>query len=178
MGVVSNDMYVAINYNLALEDGVKVDFTKEGEPYGFIVGCEMVVPGLEKALMGKEKGYRSLVVVEAEDGFGPAYQELYQKMPREKFPKGIEPKPGMTFKAAGNHGDMLVTVDSVNNDDTITINMNHPLAGKRLLFEVELVDVRKATEEELAEAKSRNKTSGGEHVNEASAGCACGREKK
>lgn len=178
MGIISNDMYVEINYNLTLEDGAKVDFTKEGEPYGFITGYEMVVPGLEKALMGKEKGYRSLVVVEAEDGFGPAYQELYQKMPKEKFPEGVEPKPGMTFKAAGNHGDILVTVDTVNDDDTITINMNHPLAGQRLLFEVDVVEVRKATEEELAEAQSRKKAFEDAHAGEAGAGCACGSGKK
>ena len=159
MSVIAKDMYVAINYNLKLDDGERVDFTKEDEPFGFIVGYGMVVPGLETALMGKEVGFRSHVVVEAEDGFGPAYQELYQTLARDKFPEDIDPKPGMTFQTRGSHGYLMVTVDAINADDTVTVNMNHPLAGKRLLFDLDVAEVRMPTEEELGEAKEKQAAS-------------------
>ncbi|MDH3349188.1 MAG: peptidylprolyl isomerase [Desulfobulbaceae bacterium] len=174
MSVIDKDMYVAINFNLSLDGGERIDFTKEGEPFGFVTGFGMIVPGLEKALMGKEVGYRSSLVVDPEDGFGPAYQELYQNLPRTQFPSDVDPQPGMTFHTTGSHGDLMVTVDAINDDDTVTINMNHPLAGKRLLFDVDVVEVRKPTDEELVEAKRNSEASGEEQGNEAGKACGCG----
>ncbi|MBI5556478.1 MAG: peptidylprolyl isomerase [Deltaproteobacteria bacterium] len=163
---IADKSYVAIDYRLTLDSGEEVDSSPEGEPLEFITGAGEVIPGLETALMGMKAGDSSRIIVEPEDGYGTVSEELFQDVAREEFPADAELEPGMTFEAQGPHGPVLISVARINEaDNTVTVDLNHPLAGKRLLFDVNIVEVREPSAEELAAL-----TSG--------CGCGCGSTEK
>jgi FKBP-type peptidyl-prolyl cis-trans isomerase SlyD len=160
---IEDKMYVAIDYTLTLDSGQEIDRSPAGQPLGFIAGTGQIIPGLEKALMGKAAGDKAKLVVEPEDAYGPVKDDLFQDIPKNQFPADIEIKPGMAFEAQGPRGPFMITVSTVNDNDTVTVDLNHPMAGKQLHFEVNVVEVREPTSEELAQAAARF-----------SAGCGCG----
>ena len=147
---IQDKSYVAINYILTLDSGEEIDKSEEGKPLGFIFNTGMMIPGLEKELDGREQGYSTNLVIEPEDGYGMPVEELFRTLPRENFPEDLDMKPGMVFQAQGPHGAMPFKVKEVG-DDTVTIDLNHPLCGQRLHFDLDVAEVREATEEELAE---------------------------
>ncbi|HEY5997901.1 MAG TPA: peptidylprolyl isomerase [bacterium] len=156
---IADNQFVSIDYRLTLESGEEVDRSPEGCPLGFVTGTGSIIPGLEDALMGREAGEAFRVTVEPEQAYGPVQQELLQIIPRERFPAGVEIAPGMEFQARGPRGPIALKVTSVA-ADAITVDLNHPLAGKRLIFDVTVAEVREPREEELPQF------TGG--------GCACG----
>jgi FKBP-type peptidyl-prolyl cis-trans isomerase SlyD len=159
---IADKLYVAIDYRLTLDSGEEIDKSTAGEPLGFITGSGQIIPGLENALMGMKVGDSSRIVVEAEDAYGAISEDLFQDIPMEQFPDGIKVEPGMTFEAHGPHGPVMISVARVNAiDDTVTVDLNHPLAGKRLCFDVNVVEVREPSAEELSELA-------------ADCGCGCG----
>lgn len=162
---IDDKTYVAIDYKLTLASGEEVDSSPAGEPLAFITGAGQIIPGLEKALMGKTAGDQSVIVVEAEDGYGPVDESMFQEIPREQFPDDCEIEPGMTFHAEGPHGPFMLSVTKVNDNDTVTVDLNHPLAGQQLHFDVKVVEVRQPSADELAELASGS-----------SCGCGCGSE--
>ena len=158
---IADKLYVAIDYRLTLDTGEEVDCSPAGEPLGFIAGSGQIIPGLENALMGMKVGDSSRIIVEPEDGYGVVREDLFQEIPRDEFPDDAELEQGMTFEAHGPHGPVLISVAKVNPlEETVTVDLNHPLAGKRLCFEVNVVEVRQPSDEELAEL--------------ATEGCGCG----
>lgn len=162
---IAENTYVAMEYRLSLDSGEELDRSPEGEALGFIVGADMVIPGLEKGLLGYKVGDTPTVTIEAEDGYGPTDPDLIQEVPREQFPDDVEPEAGMVFETESSHGEALISVVAVN-DDFVTVDLNHPLAGKRLVFEVKIVEVRSPSAEELAELAADEE--------EAADGCGCG----
>lgn len=160
---IADKMYVAIDYILTLDSGQEIDRSPSGQPLGFIAGTGQIIPGLEKALMGKAAGDKAKLVVEPEDAYGPVKDDLFQDIPKNQFPADTEIKPGMAFEAQGPRGPFMITVSTINDNDTVTVDLNHPMAGKQLHFEVNVVEVREPTAEELAQAAARF-----------SAGCGCG----
>jgi FKBP-type peptidyl-prolyl cis-trans isomerase SlyD len=157
--IVADKVFVAIDYRLSLGSGEAVDHSPEGKPLGFIVGTGRIIPGLESALMGRAAGDTAQITLEPEDAYGPVDQDLFKEVPMDKFPDGVEVKPGMAFEAQGPRGPAMITVAKINDDDTVTVDLNHPMAGKRLIFDVTVVEVREPLAEELSQL---------------SAGCACG----
>ncbi len=155
---IADNKYVAIDYRLTLDSGEEIDRSPAGTPMGFVAGTGSIIPGLESALLGKGVGEKLRVTVEPEEAYGPVVEELIQIIPRERFPAGLEIAPGMGFQARGPRGPVAMTVKSVA-PDAVTVDLNHPLAGKRLTFEVSVAVVREALPEELPSASS---------------GCACG----
>ena len=147
---VAEKVFVSIDYSLSLESGEKVDSSVEGQPLGFVAGTGRIIPGLESALMGKVPGESLKVTVEPGDAYGDIDEGLLQEIPKSSFPDDVEITPGMAFQAQGPRGPVKITVTAINDNDTITIDRNHPLAGKRLLFDVKIVEVREALAEELA----------------------------
>jgi FKBP-type peptidyl-prolyl cis-trans isomerase SlyD len=103
---------------------------------------------MEKALEGREAGEKISVVVEPEDGYGERDESLVYKVPREQFQGVEEVQVGMTFQVNAGDGPLLMNVARVE-DDSITLDGNHPLADMRLSFDVSVVTVREATREEL-----------------------------
>lgn len=162
---IADKLYVAIDYTLSLESGQEIDKSPSGQPLGFIAGTGQIIPGLEKALMGRAVGDSAKIVVEPEDAYGPVNENLFQEVPKSQFPADIDIKPGMAFEAQGPRGPFMITVTSINDNDTVTVDLNHPMAGKQLHFDINVVEVREPSDEELAQA-----------VSHMSAGCGCGSE--
>jgi FKBP-type peptidyl-prolyl cis-trans isomerase SlyD len=155
---IADNRFVSIDYRLTLDSGEEIDRSPAGSPLGFVAGTGSIIPGLESALMGREAGEGFRVTVEPEQAYGPVQDDLFQIIPRERFPAGIEIAPGMSFQARGPRGPVAMTVAAVGGD-AVTVDLNHPMAGKRLTFDVKVVEVREPRADELPQFTG---------------GCACG----
>ena len=149
MTTITKDTAVLFNYTLKDEDGNVIDQSAEGQPLAYLHGHANIIPGLEAQLEGKTVGDKVNAVVAPADGYGEYHSEAVQEIPRDNF-QGVEDiQPGMQFQSQSGDQVMLVTVKDVT-DDIVTVDANHPLAGKALTFDVEIVEVRPATQEELS----------------------------
>jgi FKBP-type peptidyl-prolyl cis-trans isomerase SlyD len=140
---------VDIDYSLHLGDGEVVDKSEPGDPLTYLHGEGQIVPGLERALEGMEKGQQKQVVVAPADGYGEHDPSGVQRVPRKAFPAGFEPEVGMELTAQGPQGEDVPFVVRAVEADAVTIDLNHPLAGKPLHFDITIREVRDATAEEL-----------------------------
>jgi len=137
-----------IHYTLTDEAGAVLDSSSGGEPLAYLHGAGNIIPGLEKALEGKQAGDKVDVTVQPADGYGVRDEGLVQQVPRRAFQGVKDIRPGMRFHANAGQGAAQVTVTKVQGD-MITIDGNHALAGVTLKFAVEVTKVREATSEEL-----------------------------
>ncbi len=147
---IANDKVVTMHYKLSLGSGEILDSSFErNAPFSFIAGHNQIIPGLEKSLMGMKAGDKKAIEVQPDEGYGERDDNLVQIVPREQIPEEIELFEGKVLQAQGPQGVPLeVTVVKVT-DEEVTIDMNHPLAGQTLHFDVEIMEVRDATPEEL-----------------------------
>ena len=149
MTTIAKDTAVKFNYTLKDDEGNILDQSPEGQPLAYLHGHSNIIPGLEQQLEGKSAGEQVNAVVEPADGYGEYQEQAVQHVPRDNF-QGVEDiQPGMQFQSEAGGQVMLVTVTEVN-DDEVVVDANHPLAGKRLTFDVEIQEVRAATEDELS----------------------------
>jgi FKBP-type peptidyl-prolyl cis-trans isomerase SlyD len=145
---IKKDSVVTFNYTLKDDDGTVIDNSSPDEPLAYLHGHGNLVPGLERELEGKAAPDKLSVKVTPADGYGEYSRELIQKVPRRAL-KGIAKiTVGMRLHAQTEQGPRPVTVTAVTGD-MITLDGNHPLAGKNLNFDIEILDVRDATAEEL-----------------------------
>lgn len=144
---ITADKAVTIHYAVKNPAGEVLDKSSEEQPLAFIFGRGMLIPGLEKALEGKTAGDAFSTDVTAAEAYGERHDGLVQAVPREMFGEN-DVQPGMQFRASTDHGEQSVLVVEVD-EATVTVDGNHPLAGVDLSFDVEVVDVREATAEEL-----------------------------
>ncbi|MBO5136986.1 MAG: peptidylprolyl isomerase [Spirochaetaceae bacterium] len=142
---ISANKMVAIHYTLKNAQNEIIDSSNGGDPLEYLHGSGMLIPGLERELEGKSVGDKFSVIVEPAEGYGERSEDLVFKVNRSQFEEGVAIEPGMQFEAAGR----IVTVIDVA-EENITIDANHYLAGEKLFFDVEIVSVREATEEELS----------------------------
>ena len=147
---IQPNQVVTIHFQVKDTEGNVVDATTEDQPYAFISGRGQILPRLEEAISEMLIGSKKTIELEADDAYGQYQQEAVQTVKRGDFPPDTELEVGMGFVANMGDGKQLPFVISQIEGDDITIDFNHPLAGKKLIFEVELVDVRDATPEELA----------------------------
>jgi len=146
---VADNMAVSIHYTLTNDDGEVLDSSIGDEALVYLHGGGNIISGLEKALHGKVAGDKFNVRIAPEDAYGELMEEMIQVISRDMF-EGIDNiEVGMQFHADVSSGSGVVTVVNIE-DDEITIDGNHPLAGLALTFAVEVIDVRAATEEEAA----------------------------
>jgi FKBP-type peptidyl-prolyl cis-trans isomerase SlyD len=146
---LTKDKVAIINYTLKDKEGEVIDKSTDST-FGYLHGAKNIIPGLENALEGKEAGYKTNVVIEPEDAYGERSLEQIQRVPLSMFPDDAEIKEGMQFEAQSSEGTpVIVTVTAIENGEVI-VDGNHPMAGIQLHFDVELVEVRDATEQELA----------------------------
>ena len=144
---VADNMAVSIHYTLTNDDGEVLDSSIGDEALVFLQGSGNIIPGLEKAMVGKVTGEKFNVRIVPEEAYGELMEDMIQVLSRDMF-EGIDNiEVGMQFHADVSSGPGVVTVVSIEGDD-ITIDGNHPLAGIALNFDVEVIDVRLATEEE------------------------------
>ncbi len=166
MAVKAENSVVGIEYEVK-EAGSNeiVDSNKGAQPLEFVTGKGQIIPGLEKALEGMNEGESADILVKAEDAYGEVNPEAVQTLPIEQF-EGVDLKEGMTLYGQGEDGQTVqVTVKSFN-DKEVTIDFNHPLAGKDLMFSVKVLSERDATDEEAATGQV-----GGAHCDDGSCGC-------
>ncbi|MDH5720149.1 MAG: peptidylprolyl isomerase [Spirochaetia bacterium] len=144
---ISNNKVVAFNYVLKNKDGEILDNT-ENEPLHYIHGYGNIIPGLEKALLGKKKDDKFDITIPPEEAYGIRDDANVQKIERAQFEPGVEITEGMRFQSQTEAGMQIFTVIAVD-DNLITLDGNHPLAGETLDFSVEVGEIRDATEEEI-----------------------------
>ena len=146
---ITQDSVVTIHYTLKDDAGEVIDSSAAGEPLAYLHGHGNIVPGLERELTGRNVGDKVSVRVSPEEGYGQYDKGLVQSVPRRAL-RGIKDvQPGMHLHAQTEAGPRTVTVTRVA-ADMVTLDGNHPLAGKHLNFDIQVEDVRQATEEELS----------------------------
>lgn len=146
---IAQNSVVSIHYTLKDETGEIIDSSASAEPLAYLHGHGNLIPGLERELEGKKTGDKLNVTIPAAEGYGEYDKQLVQRVPRRAL-RGIgDVKVGMRLHAQTEDGQRAVTVTHISGD-MVTIDGNHPLAGKALSFEVEVTDVRPATAEELS----------------------------
>ena len=133
---------VKIDYTGKFEDGTEFDSSKKhGQPLEFKVGAKQVVPGFENAVVGMEKDEEKEVTITPADGYGEHQEEMIKPFPRDQFPKDQEPEVGMTIGVGLQNGQQIPAKIVKVDDKEVTLDMNHPLAGKTLVFNIKVVDV-------------------------------------
>jgi FKBP-type peptidyl-prolyl cis-trans isomerase SlyD len=148
--MIKNGTVVNLSYTLKNSDGDVLDKADASEPFTYLHGASQVVPGLETALEGLKKGDKKKVTVAPEEGYGEVNEELKLAVNRTQFPAEAQIEAGMQFETQTPDGHGLIfTVEAIE-DDKVMIDGNHPLAGETLHFDVEVLDVRAATKEEIA----------------------------
>jgi len=131
---------VRVHYTGRLDDGTVFDSSNGREPIEFTLGTQAVIPGFESAVIGLEVGEKRTVVIGPEDAYGVRRDDRIAVVPRSQLPDDIVPEAGMVLRAVGGDGEMLVTVTAVSGDE-VTLDGNHPLAGKQLTFDIELAGI-------------------------------------
>ena len=133
---------VKVEYEGKFETGEVFDSSeKAGKPLEFEAGEGQVIPGFDNALIGMEKGEEKEVTIEAKDAYGERREELKQEVPKEKLPQEAELKPGMMLMVGTPDGKQMPVVITEITDKGAMIDFNHPLAGKKLIFKIKLVDI-------------------------------------
>lgn len=145
---VSDEKVVYIHYTLTGEEGEVIDSSEGHAPLAYIHGHGNIIPGLENALLGKVAGDKIKVTIPPEHAYGTRDEDLIQTVPIDAFHGVDEILPGMQFHTDTPDGVQMVTVINVEGDQVI-LDGNHPMSGLTLNFDVEVTEVRDATEEEL-----------------------------
>ena len=132
---------VRVHYTGKLDDDTEFDSSVGREPLEFALGSGQVIPGLDKAVEGMTVGESKSVKIEAEEAYGPRQEQLIQEVPKNALPDDIQPSVGMPLQARGPEGQAVKLVVTAVTEESITVDANHPLAGKALNFDVELVEI-------------------------------------
>lgn len=145
---IIDGLVVSMQYVLHVE-GKLIDQSEEGEPLEFIQGAGHIIPGLERELTGMGVGESRSVTVAPADGYGELDEGAFIEIPREQFPDEVPAEVGLQLQVRTEDGQTMgATIQSVT-DESIVLDLNHPLAGKQLNFEVTITGLRAATEEEM-----------------------------
>ena len=132
---------VKIDYTGKLDDGTVFDTSEGKEPIEFEVGTKKVIPGFESAVIGMEKGQEKEVKIKPDDSYGQIRPELVKKIARKMLPPDQEPKEGMMILMKTKEGQQIPARIKEVSKEEITLDLNHPLAGKTLNFKIKLVDI-------------------------------------
>lgn len=166
MAIAANSV-VSIEYEL-VEAGHSdvIDSNKGQAPLEFITGKGHVIPGLEKALLDLDKGESADIKVDSADAYGEMNPEAVDSVPAEQF-AGIELAVGMQLYGQGENGETITVTVKEFNDENVTVDYNHPLAGRDLMFSVTIIDVREATADEVLSGQ----VGGAQHCDDGGCGC-------
>jgi len=148
--MIGDKMVVSMHYTLTDDSGNVLDSSEGSDPLSYLHGAGNIIPGLEKALVGKVAEDALQVKVAPAEGYGEKIPELMQTVDKAAF-QGVENlEPGMAFEAQGENGEVQRVVIASIDGDEVTVDGNHPLAGVTLTFDVKIISVRDATEEEIS----------------------------
>jgi peptidylprolyl isomerase len=132
---------VRIHYTGKLEDGTQFDSSEGRDPLEFALGGGQVIPGFDNAVEGMAVGDRKSVTIQPEEAYGPRHDQLIQDVPRNQLPDDMTPAVGMELQAQNETGEVMRFAVTAVDDESITVDGNHPLAGKALNFDIELVEI-------------------------------------
>ncbi|NKC19227.1 peptidylprolyl isomerase [Pseudoalteromonas sp. S4498] len=145
--IIGPNSVVTIHYSVQDKDNNTIDSTFDDEPVIAMLGSGYLIPGLDDALQGKQAGDTFSVTIEPQEGYGERFDELTQAVPKSMF-EGMEIEVGMQFRATTDEGDQIVVIIGIE-DEEVIVDANHPLSGITLNFDVEVLEVREATAEEV-----------------------------
>ncbi|MFO7767620.1 MAG: peptidylprolyl isomerase [bacterium] len=148
---IDEDRVVTLEYEMKDPQGTVLDGSGE-ESYEYIHGTETILPGLEAALEGAEEGDTFTVTLPPEKAFGERQDDLMARVPRERFEEGQELAVGMRFSGQVDGEEQIFTIRGIEGDE-VTLDANHPLAGMTVTFDVEIKNVREASEQEIARVR-------------------------
>jgi len=146
---VADGLVVTLDYTLRLDDGQVIDTTANEAPLEFLQGGQQIIPGLENALCGMAVGDEKDVELAPDEGYGNRNPDALEVVPREAFPSDVELTEGMGLQLRDPSGQEVVAYVAEIRPEAVTLDLNHPLAGETLFFEVKIADLRPATSEEL-----------------------------
>jgi len=132
---------VRVHYSGFLDDGTIFDSSLEREPFEFTLGEGMVIPGFEDAVVGMDVGETKTVNIPSDKAYGPYRDELLVSVERSQVPPDIEPDVGLELQIRTPEGTVTNVTITEMDEDSITLDANHPLAGKDLIFEIKLVEI-------------------------------------
>ncbi len=145
---VTDGQVVSMEYSLRVDEK-EIDSSVGGDPLEYLHGAGNIIPGLERELEGMSVGESKAVVVAPADGYGELDDEAFVEAPRSEFPEDMPLKPGVEMELTGPEGQPMYARIERLEGENVVLNMNHPLAGKELHFEVKVIGLRDPTDEEM-----------------------------
>jgi FKBP-type peptidyl-prolyl cis-trans isomerase SlyD len=145
---IGDQKVVTLHYTLTDNDGKVIDKSEDGS-FAYLHGASNIIPGLEEALTGKSAGEEMSVSVSPEQAYGVRDESMLQQVPKKMFEDASQIAVGTQFHAQGPNGEMLVVTVLEVEEEHVIVDGNHPLAGVELNFDVKIIDVRDASEEEV-----------------------------
>ena len=131
---------VQMNYKGTLPDGTVFGQSEPDKPIEFMIGAGKMIPTLEKGIMGLKVGAKKKIEIKAADAYGEYDKNAVQEIPREQFPKDLQLTVGQFYRVQSPQGPLTVTILAIS-EKTVSVDFNHPLAGKTLLFKIKLVGI-------------------------------------
>jgi len=132
---------VRVHYTLRLDDGTIFDSSRDGDPMQFTIGDGQLIPGFEQAVIGMKLGEEKTVKIPSAEAYGPYRDELVKVVGRTEFPADIEPQEGLQLQLELEDGRQVMVLVTEISESGVTLDANHPLAGKDLTFDIQLVDI-------------------------------------
>ena len=151
---------VKVAYTGKLEDGNVFDSSEDRAPLSFEVGANQVIPGFDKAVEGMKKDEEKTFTLSVDEAYGPVKEELVQEFPRDKLPEKPEPKEGMMLVMQAPNGQQVPAKIAKVDGDIVVIDINHPLAGKELTFDIKVVGVNDPEDEKKEDDKEEEESCG------------------
>lgn len=142
MSKVKDGDTVKVHYTGTLKDGQVFDTSAEREPLEFTLGQGQLIPGFEKAVKGMEVGDSTSIEIPTEEAYGESREDLVINVPKDQLPDEVEPKVGMQLQVNQENGQPIPVRITEIADEDLTLDANHPLAGKDLKFDIELVEIK------------------------------------
>lgn len=132
---------VKVHYTGRLQDGTVFDSSESREPLEFTIGGGQMISGFDAGVLGMNLGQSKTITIPAEDAYGPRYVEAEMTVDRSEFPEDMAPEVGDQLQLRQPNGQVVIVVVSEVTEETVTLDANHPLAGKDLTFDIELVEI-------------------------------------
>lgn len=143
MSKVKEGDKVKVHYTGTLEDGSVFDSSRDREPLEFTLGEGQLIPGFEKAVVGMEEGDSTSVDIPSDEAYGERREDLEIEVNKEELPEEVDPQLGVQLQVKQNDSGRAIPVQITKvTDDTVTLDANHPLAGKDLKFDIELIEIQ------------------------------------
>lgn len=143
MFYAAKDDTVKVHYTGKLPDGTIFDTSTDKAPLQFIIGRQEVIPGFEEAVMGMVMGEQKTATVPADQAYGASREDLVEEIPRADLPEDIDPRVGAQLEVTRQDGSIFHVMVVDVGESTVTLDANHPLAGRDLIFELELLEIKK-----------------------------------